>query len=46
MFQFFYEVLKLCESFDKMQKPVGNFLLLYNFSSVFPNMCAKIIRVS
>ena len=43
---FFYKLLKVCEVFDKMQKPLGNFLFVYNFSSVFPNMCAKLIRVS
>ena len=45
-FTFFYKVLKVCEFFDKMQKPFGNFLLVYNFFSVFPIMCAKIIQVS
>ena len=37
---------KVCEFFDKMQKPLGSFLLVHSFSSVFPNMCEKIIRVS
>ena len=44
-FNFFFKVLKVCEFFDKMQKPLGKLFLVYNFASVFPNMCAKIIPV-
>ena len=43
VFQFF---LQSAKSVYKMQKPLDNFLLVYNFSDVFPKMCAKLIRVS
>ena len=39
VFQFF---LQSAKSVYKMQKPLEDFLLVYNFSSVFPNMCAKL----
>ena len=43
VFQFF---LQSAESVYKMQYRLGNFLLVYNFFSVFPNMCAKSVRSS
>ena len=39
VFQFF---LQSAKSVYKMQYRLGNFLLVYNFFSVLPNMCAKI----
>ena len=38
VFQFF---LQKAKSVYKMQYRLGNFLLVYSFSSVFPNFCAK-----
>ena len=43
VFQIF---LQSSKNVYKMQKPLGYFLLVYNFSSVFPNMCAKINQIS
>ena len=39
VFQFF---LQSAKSVYKVQYRLGNFLFVYNFCSVFPNMCAKI----
>ena len=42
VFQFF---LQNAKSVYKMQYRLGNFLLVYSFSSVFPNMYAKIYQI-
>ena len=51
-FNFFYKRLKVFQFFlqkakkvYKMQYRLGNFLLVYSFSSVFPNFCAKINQI-
>ena len=41
-FQFF---LQKAKSVYKMQYRLGDFLLVYSFSSVFPNMCAKFNQI-
>ena len=40
-FNFCYKMLKVCESFLQDANSLENFSLVYNFFSVFPNMCAK-----
>ena len=42
VFQFF---LQKAKSVYKMQNPLGNFLLVYSFSSVFPNFWLKINQI-
>ena len=41
-FIFFLQKVK---SVYKMQYRLGNFLIVYSFSSVFPNFCAKINQI-